>query len=537
MSNSKINTIPLIIRAADKGTEIFLIDSQLNRRKSSVGELIADVEPGLYKVRFRAGDTLQDRLVEVSPDMLSNRTSIEVQGSPIFFNSAAPLPATRTTHEYHENAWKQATQQADLCIGNGSRLFFLARDPEKKPGKYTNHRPWNGLFLCALNGKILADFNQIGKHDANLGYATLNVEIDPGVYVLRVNTKVHGILEMAVVACRNWQTHVLVSSTSTNRLAKEYQRTVRRIDINEAAIFMTRPGELQINDEQMRLTELARQGLAQGRISIRPKELNDMLTSKFQNPMLGILGAHLLLRGKEPDLKLLDVVIANLMELTPDHPDVWALRMALDNRLGRKTPHQFQFNVPPMLLRSWNIIVEQSVDCPDLVSMKSFTERIGHKAFGGGPWLIWRHTREHFLKQTVDLAVYDTAILGQLIDQIGSHDITQKVINRVSSRFERLLEHPQVQGLMMSVENMTNKEAGPYGLGLLSSLTKYVPLQRLNEIELTYKLTPLQRALIREISVQMEGPAQERFKNIVLKLGVPASTVISTAIELMRKMK
>ena len=50
-----------------------------------------------------------------------------------------------------------------------------------------------------------------------------------------------------------------------------------------------------------RLTELARQGLIDRR-QVLPRDVTEMLWAKWDNPMLGILGGHLLLLNPAPDL-------------------------------------------------------------------------------------------------------------------------------------------------------------------------------------------------------------------------------------------
>ena len=49
-----------LVATADPGTEIFVIDHTFRLRARAVGRLMAELEPGLYKLRYRAGSAIQE---------------------------------------------------------------------------------------------------------------------------------------------------------------------------------------------------------------------------------------------------------------------------------------------------------------------------------------------------------------------------------------------------------------------------------------------------------------------------------------------
>jgi hypothetical protein len=77
-----------------------------------------------------------------------------------------------------------------------------------------------------------------------------------------------------------------------------------------------------------------------------------MFRWKLENPMLGILGMHLLLKNQESDTELLQTIIQNLRNLLGDpHPDVEALALRLEQT------GSYVFQSPPMMRRSWSLVV------------------------------------------------------------------------------------------------------------------------------------------------------------------------------------
>src|SRR5436305_10765157 len=77
--------VRLEVKAASPFDEVFLIDGSYNRVAKGVGCLVADdLEPGLYKLKFKAGNNV----VEMSK--VFNQELVKVEGPPI--ELASPLP-------------------------------------------------------------------------------------------------------------------------------------------------------------------------------------------------------------------------------------------------------------------------------------------------------------------------------------------------------------------------------------------------------------------------------------------------------------
>jgi tetratricopeptide (TPR) repeat protein len=135
----------------------------------------------------------------------------------------------------------------------------------------------------------------------------------------------------------------------------------------------------------MRLTELIRLGFSESRQVLSDRIVDELLWGKFENPMLGIYGAHLLLLNKKLVSDRLHLVIANLRKLLGrQHPDVeaLALKVAPDD-----VPSMLDY--PPMLRKSWWYILDATVRRPDLVPLGSFAANMAGRLWGDGVWLTW----------------------------------------------------------------------------------------------------------------------------------------------------
>ena len=67
--------------------------------------------------------------------------------------------------------------------------------------------------------------------------------------------------------------------------------------------------------------EAALDGLASGRVVLTPNEENELLYAKFENPMLGMIGAYAYILRGQIDYHRLGVISGNLLELLPNSPD------------------------------------------------------------------------------------------------------------------------------------------------------------------------------------------------------------------------
>ncbi len=415
MSNSqpeKPKLVMLRVDAHDQPIEIFVINHRFERVAKGTRHLETELEPGIYKVRYKAASLLQEQLVSLE----AGSAPVSIEAPHLEFSSPVPLADTRTTHPDHELMAQQHSQQVHCQLGQNSQLFVFVRD---WPGeKNAAGDVAAGLSLHDVAGKKLVDFSKEGARDAgngtNPGWAACNVALAPGAYRLRVNTRAAGVLEQIVVAAPGWQTQVFLKRRAYGRGAAYYA------DLSEAAILMAHQGAgFNATRDDARQAELARQGLADARAVISPTDLRAIVNGKFQNPMLGLYGAHLLLLQDKPDLALLHIVIGNLRNLLGPHPDVQALELLLDS--SAKDRAMPVFEVPPMLRSSWKIVLQNSIAHPEIVPAGSLAAHVAPQIWGSGAWLVYRFLQSASKSETKPLTPQHLRkLLAQLTAKIES---------------------------------------------------------------------------------------------------------------------
>jgi hypothetical protein len=446
-SNTSASLVPLVADAGDPTTEVFIIGPYFDLVAKGLGRIETELPPGIYKVQFIAGSLTKEMYVTLQPDSLPHT----ITPPALRFSTPAPITDTRTTHEYHELHAHRLSLRSDRTLGLGSQLFVFVRDLDQQGWD----DPATALTLHDLTGNLLVDFTMTGEREISNPaldhWAGCTIDLNPGSYRLRVQTdsKSVGTLEQIVVTRSGWQTQVFLLrrlygyESPYEEFKSSPTSLVRRADLGNASILMSFIGQgFQPERPDFRQAELARQGLANRRVVMGASELNTLLQAKFDNPMLGIYGAHLLL-AQDTDRALLRKVINNLQGLVGDHPDVTALNVWLDEPSDGYPSYQG----PPMLSSSWKILVNASIAHPELIPMSSFTEQIADRIWGTSAWLVWQKPPENMPVSTtgpIDLTVLRDA-LPQITDRLllvdtQSSDPVEEVANANSlTNLERLL--------------------------------------------------------------------------------------------------
>jgi|GEM_PF-2561647 len=392
MSNSKTT---VTVRIDDRQGELEIVDGSFRVINRGYGMLKADLKPGIYKARARAGNAQNEELFEVEP----NAHPFEVPMDTLFFESPIPLNGTSTTHEYHQDALMTATKEAphDAGLGTGASVLLSVRDPSdasfRQAGEPSNVQDdyrlsFKGFRLTDPNGHLLLDCDAKALHKPDAGFALLNLALQPGRYALIHRSANNTETAMPIMAVPGWQTQVFIHVDFPNDL-----EAPGIPNLENRSVMMAPLGEhFQADDQYFRLTEIARYALRHGRATINRQELELLLQEKFQNPIYGLFGAHLLMLEDDPNRYLLDHVTDNLAGLIGDHfPDVMALRYALAKRPNEPFEIPAEgLSFPPLLQASWNLIAENEGFYPK----GSFMREIAGLLKFGGVWLNWQPVRK-----------------------------------------------------------------------------------------------------------------------------------------------
>ena len=257
----------------------------------------------------------------------------------------------------------------------------MARQWRADDSAPSGFEPWAGIRIVDAAGATVADLSQHGKRDSGRDpWATVSVEVDPGIYYLRMRGEDGRESEQSVVVSRNWRTDVhavLAPRSEDNRDGVPLRMT----------ILMHRRGSPATHPHD-RMIDQARVALTDERL-VLGGELEKLLVAKFENPIAGIVGGHLLLvehdRNPGSHIKMLDEVVRNLRKIVGKrHPDVEALSLrCLDPKLRTRAAP----DGPPMFSASWQLLVEASRKHKKVISRKMW-ERV-HALAPFPPLMVW----------------------------------------------------------------------------------------------------------------------------------------------------
>ena len=334
-------TVALSVRAADSLTEVFLADSRFQLIASGIGRAEAAVAPGLYKARFRVGQVQTDSLIEVA----SGARSQIFDGPPVQFASPAPLAQTLTWREEHGAAAQELSRakHAPFKTGSSSQLFLCLRGLSDEAA-----RPWLGVSLHDIHGELLAEAAH-GICAAESRFCALHLELDPGLYRLRVEDEPGEVYEIFVQTLAGWQTQVFAVAEQSWQPGVDAVRAA----LPEAAVLMAEIGKgFDPASPAARQTELLRLGLLHGRKILTEPGLKSLLAAQPLNPMNALYAAGLLQDSEKSDV--MKVELAMLLERgLAELPDMRALLFIIG-----KPNEPAVLPVPPLFWRSWQLLME-----------------------------------------------------------------------------------------------------------------------------------------------------------------------------------
>jgi hypothetical protein len=329
---------------------------------------------GLYTVRVERGGAMVERVVRHA-----RPTSTRVT-EPLR-NSAMPTFDTADAHEYYSwtaHQWStRPTGTAPAVFGapgaapGGLFIFVRAQRVEEYLGEDLSL----GLSLRRLDGQVLTTFDRSVTERHDDGWLAFMAPAPPGCYLLRHSGLTAREIPLHVFA--NWHTQVFIPFSDRPRL----ERTT---------CYLARPGAgFHPDDRMAQGLDAALAGLQSGRNLLSPDAQEALLGGKFENPVLGLVGAHLLLLGSDAEPNLIDMVLQNLHWLLGPASDVRAIEMLAALRFGRAVPPGPPVVDPPMLRRGLDAVVAASVKATGLVPEGSFIDQIAAFLHGDSAWSVW----------------------------------------------------------------------------------------------------------------------------------------------------
>ncbi len=408
-AQATVSDISITIRCPNPFAELFLVRSDYSLVARGVGQLRATVQPGVFKVKTRVGRTETEALRLFERDETLDVADPEPA-------SSIPLDKTSKTHEYHMGAATRATLLPTASYGAGAEIFLMAR-------RWTSHGAvappgsWKvpaAMTLLDAQRNVVVDFGAAATLDPDPSHepsATCTVAVAPGPYILRTRLRSGVFAEQTVYASRGWQIRLFVLEDPAIEGNAPGEPAMDLSALSGMAISMS-PIGIPFNpyDTLAKSLELVRAALTDGRAVFSPAVrtlMDELLHGKFQDPIAGLYGAHLMLMGRAYDARahdevgvqlnaslhewvhdqsLYDQVVGNLRNLLgAEHPDVQALSLRSD---GPNDPPKTPLRVAPMLRASWLLFAEASNDDPELVPLAVWKPIAA--MIPAGPFLVWQ---------------------------------------------------------------------------------------------------------------------------------------------------
>jgi hypothetical protein len=345
-------------------------------RATGEGTVELDLPAGLYAIQVERAGVREEKI-----QRHDGPTTVQL-GEPQRF-SAVPSSDTATSHEYYEypaRKWSEATTAPALSgPGDGAGSLFLFLRAASSEAKRQPLREVH-LQVADYSGSALAVLDEAATAgDDKAGWLAFHAQAPAGDHVLRYQSADGtGALdrEMAVGVFAGWQTQVFMTLTENGP------------SFASASVLLGHG--FHPDDRVAQAVDSALAGLQNGTDLLLSEERQMLLYGKFENPMLGLVGAHTLFQAPDPDRDVIDTVIGNLEGLLgPEAPDVRALRLIAARRFEDPVDEQ-PFKRPPMLRAGLEAVLEASAESPDLVPSGGVVADISVQRLVDSPWSTWK---------------------------------------------------------------------------------------------------------------------------------------------------
>jgi endonuclease G, mitochondrial len=418
---------------------IELFDQHSNRLARGFGQLRQSVAPGVYSLQYGSGLDFREELIRVAKGQVVER-KLEVK-----ISTAAPISTSVSSREFHRGAAQNLSRNpTPHTPGARAGLMVFARvvDADGR-GPVSLHRL--SLLDSSLNPICNLQAEEF-QHPAD-GWAGACLEVAPGGYALKwtddSDPSSGGVLQSLWVS-PNWITIIFIgyaepanevrhagdvpSGPDLFRQAASIHMAQFGIGFNsgpEISHLQSQPQDWESHEARVgQALELALLGLRSGS-SVVPDDLLDLLLqAKFQNPMLGIVGAYGLLQRRKKDWTLFNTVLRNLDQLLgPGHPDVSALAaMALNQGNLQSAVQPKPVNWPPMLTAGYRAIVERDWrDAGALVELASVADNAAAALQPEFPWTCWAtdYVGVDPVTEGID-SLFGKGTSGERVDRLGA---------------------------------------------------------------------------------------------------------------------
>ena len=295
---------------------------------------------GWYVVRTELGGRIEERAIR------HDGPSTVVVKPPRIPTPAVIGEVAASCPYYAEPAAHFSVHETRAPLGEGpakSRLLVFVRALDREAAACESSFGANLLLLDA-DGRIVASFtDQETVVDSAAGWRALSAQAAPGRYLLRARSPLRR--DMAIDLYPGWASRIFVMHS-------------RHACIEDACVLLGRVGApFDPQDAGAQVVVMALDALGYGTERFY-EPLAEIAQGRFDNPMVGLLGAHVLAR-RQPDLSLGEVIDRIEVLLGCRSPDIEVLlieearrQQRGEARRQRQSLPRFSFRAPPASVRA-----------------------------------------------------------------------------------------------------------------------------------------------------------------------------------------
>lgn len=377
----------VMVVADDRLAELTIVDSHYHTRARGVGRIECNLPRGLYVARARSGESTLQKKVRVTSENVF--VEFSVVGN---IHSSAPLDS-----DSFEQARMHSIGVAPAVTQNASSWMLLALRHTVGSQSTSDFQPVQnagGFELCSVNGNPIQTFGSLTLSPTPSGHWVSALQLESGWYTLAIpgDSGSRILLPLYVGARFSPSVFVELREQQEGSPRPDLDRLLVSYDDRESGIFR--------NTDRMRAIELARRSLVLGRNILTPALMEILYHQKYQDPILGLFAAHLLLSDRTGDKGA--TAFAEVVENTgkilgyPQHPDLVIAR-ALGRQCGWwKAPSMpgdaGPLVAPPLLRSSWDGMLQLKDRRQELVAMESPLRQIAGSLIRSNAWVLWRQT-------------------------------------------------------------------------------------------------------------------------------------------------
>lgn len=387
MSTSDASTHRLRVQGVEATLQVSVIDNADRIRATAFGEdFDVRLPRGIYTLRTERDGRVADKLVRVDKDREAEPARLDTY-SPIL------LPGAATTHEYYTyRAWdisQNPTAPEILWAGDTSSalmLFIRALDMRAHPFAYQA----DNLVLQSLGGPLsdLAEGDAV--HDPQYGFTAWHARMSPGLVILEDRGERPRQVPVRLVP--GFQTQVFVMHQDRPMLEDMRVLNVPFEDLEwrGGRDPYERGGEFAATYEHIDAGLVA---LNNAGADIADRLVSKFLNSKFKNPLLGLIGAYLMLmrtRAGQSDgdkTNLARIVIGNLGKLMPGAADIAALKILAEPLLG--PPSLEPIEDIPLFRAGTDAVLDRAATDPSLIPGGSLLDVVSDILIEDSVWTSW----------------------------------------------------------------------------------------------------------------------------------------------------